>query len=220
MGDGNADSGAVKDLGKPCAGEPHARFDERGLETGHGHGTAAPAKIMRGQRRTYRPPRQPPTLPRRQSLLRSQARYALLPAATPRERRFAPARTPIIPRDPLLLNRGRQATSPDRRAMRVLAAGAKRPSRGVAAGRSAQRACERSSDWRRGAAGSPDPYYDTARNFAGSSDSYDFTADPYDFRADPYYVLSPTVRLMVRLCVDPWRSGQTSCRTDWRGRRF
>ena len=30
--------------------------------------------------------------------------------------------------------------------------------RGVAAGRSAQRACERSSDWRRGAAGSPDPY--------------------------------------------------------------
>ena len=29
---------------------------------------------------------------------------------------------------------------------------------GVAAGRSAQRACERSSDWRRGAAGSPDPY--------------------------------------------------------------
>ena len=31
--------------------------------------------------------------------------------------------------------------------------------RGVAAGRSAQRACERSSDWRRGAAGSPDPDY-------------------------------------------------------------
>jgi hypothetical protein len=31
------------------------------------------------------------------------------------------------------------------------------PSRGVAAGRSAQRACERSSDWRRGAASSPDP---------------------------------------------------------------
>src|SRR5207245_6844633 len=29
--------------------------------------------------------------------------------------------------------------------------------RGVAAGRSAERACERSSDWRRGAAGSPDP---------------------------------------------------------------
>src|ERR1700704_1649438 len=31
------------------------------------------------------------------------------------------------------------------------------PSRGVAAGRSAQRACSRSCDWRRGAAGSPDP---------------------------------------------------------------
>src|SRR5579871_890401 len=30
--------------------------------------------------------------------------------------------------------------------------------RGVAAGRSVQRACERSSDWRRGAAGSPDPH--------------------------------------------------------------
>src|SRR5258708_7518907 len=29
--------------------------------------------------------------------------------------------------------------------------------RGVAAGRSAQRACERSYDWRRGAAGSPEP---------------------------------------------------------------
>ena len=25
LGDGNADSGAVNDLGKPCAGEPHAR---------------------------------------------------------------------------------------------------------------------------------------------------------------------------------------------------
>ena len=36
--------------------------------------------------------------------------------------------------------------------------------RGVAAGRSAQRACERSSDWRRGAAGSPDP--DTSEGIA------------------------------------------------------
>src|SRR3984893_15636759 len=72
VGNGSADSGAVKGLGKPCAGEPHARFDERGLETEHGLGTAAPAKIMRGQRRTYRPPRQPPTLPPwGQSLLRS-----------------------------------------------------------------------------------------------------------------------------------------------------
>jgi hypothetical protein len=33
----------MKDLGKPGAGEPHARFDERGLETEHGLGTAAPA---------------------------------------------------------------------------------------------------------------------------------------------------------------------------------
>jgi hypothetical protein len=31
---GSADSDAVKDLGKPCAREAHARFDERGLETG------------------------------------------------------------------------------------------------------------------------------------------------------------------------------------------
>ena len=33
------------------------------LETEHGLGTAAPAMRTRGQRRTYRPPRQPPTLP-------------------------------------------------------------------------------------------------------------------------------------------------------------
>jgi hypothetical protein len=37
------DSVAMKDLGKPGAGEPHARFDERGLETEHGLGIAAPA---------------------------------------------------------------------------------------------------------------------------------------------------------------------------------
>src|SRR6266852_7570626 len=35
----------MKDLGKPGAGEPHARFDERGLETEHGLGTAAPAAL-------------------------------------------------------------------------------------------------------------------------------------------------------------------------------
>src|SRR5439155_10385343 len=40
-----------------------------------------------------------------------------------------------------------QAPRPDRGAR----------TRGVAAGRSVERACERSSDWRRGAAGSPDP---------------------------------------------------------------
>jgi hypothetical protein len=26
---------AVNNVGEPCAGEPHARFDGRGLETGH-----------------------------------------------------------------------------------------------------------------------------------------------------------------------------------------
>ena len=40
---GSADSGAMNDLGEPCAGESHARFDEGGLETGLGLGTAAPA---------------------------------------------------------------------------------------------------------------------------------------------------------------------------------
>ena len=78
MGDGNAESGAMKDLGKPCAGEPHARFDERGLETEYGLGTAAPATRTRGQRRTYRPPRQPPTLPRTGSRRCEVARYDLV----------------------------------------------------------------------------------------------------------------------------------------------
>ena len=64
MVSGNADSGAVKGLGKPSAGEPHARFDEGGLETEPGLGPAEPAKRVRGQRRTIRPPRQPPTLPK------------------------------------------------------------------------------------------------------------------------------------------------------------
>jgi len=41
---GNAESGAMKDLGKPDEGEPHVRFDEGRLETGPGLGTAAPAK--------------------------------------------------------------------------------------------------------------------------------------------------------------------------------
>src|SRR5258708_30178855 len=40
---GGADSGEMNDLGKPGAGERHARIDERGLETGYGFGTAAPA---------------------------------------------------------------------------------------------------------------------------------------------------------------------------------
>ncbi len=41
--------------------------------------------------------------------------------------------------------------------------------RGVAAGRSAQRACERSSDWRRGGAASPDPDKLTQRTYAKRS---------------------------------------------------
>jgi hypothetical protein len=36
----------VKNVGKPCAGEPHARFDGRELETeqtGHGHEEEQPS---------------------------------------------------------------------------------------------------------------------------------------------------------------------------------
>ena len=32
----------MNDVGKPCAGEPHARFDGRGLETGHLRHRASP----------------------------------------------------------------------------------------------------------------------------------------------------------------------------------
>ena len=42
---GDAENDAMKDLGKPGAGEPHARIDERGLETGYGLGAAAPAAL-------------------------------------------------------------------------------------------------------------------------------------------------------------------------------
>src|ERR1700674_4519519 len=48
----------------------------------------------------HRPGGGEPAAPRRQSLLRAQARYALLPAATPREGRFAPRRTLPSPRSP------------------------------------------------------------------------------------------------------------------------
>ena len=58
---GTADSSAMKGFGKPGAGELHARFDERGLETRYGYGTGACNK-MQGQRRTYWLSRQPPTL--------------------------------------------------------------------------------------------------------------------------------------------------------------
>ena len=59
----------VKNVGKPCAGEPHARFDGRGLET-----EATPAMVeataARGEtpagapdlQPNHSPPRQPPTL--------------------------------------------------------------------------------------------------------------------------------------------------------------
>jgi hypothetical protein len=34
---------AVNDVGEPCAGEPHARFDGRGLETRRKYYVGAPA---------------------------------------------------------------------------------------------------------------------------------------------------------------------------------
>ena len=61
---------AVNDVGEPCAGEPHARFDGRELETertyhGHGSGTpwretagtlkAAGPTARRGHRASFRP---------------------------------------------------------------------------------------------------------------------------------------------------------------------
>src|SRR6478736_347747 len=63
-------SRAVNDLGEPCAGEPHARFDGRGLETEHpGQGSEEeqPSGKLFGSHgfAAYRqdlPPRQPPTL--------------------------------------------------------------------------------------------------------------------------------------------------------------
>jgi hypothetical protein len=61
---------AVNDVGEPCAGEPHARFDGRELETkrpDHGHEDKRPDGKPPGHRgfATYRqapPPRQLPTL--------------------------------------------------------------------------------------------------------------------------------------------------------------
>jgi hypothetical protein len=60
----------VKNVGKPCAGEPHARFDGRELETertGHGHEEERPSGKPLGTNGfvTYcqnTPPRQLPTL--------------------------------------------------------------------------------------------------------------------------------------------------------------
>jgi hypothetical protein len=61
---------AVNGVGKPCAREPHARFDGRGLETerpGHGHWGGTTDRETGGHEgpRPYRqapPPRQPSTL--------------------------------------------------------------------------------------------------------------------------------------------------------------
>jgi hypothetical protein len=61
---------AVNDVGEPCAGKPHARFDGRELETehtGHGHEEEHLAGNCRGTSGlvTYSqelPPRQLPTL--------------------------------------------------------------------------------------------------------------------------------------------------------------
>ncbi len=36
---GEGERRPVKDVGEPCAGEPHARFEGEGLETGVGYGT-------------------------------------------------------------------------------------------------------------------------------------------------------------------------------------
>ena len=63
---------SVNGVGKPCAGEPHARFDGRELETGwisrHGHGEERLYGKPFGHQgsMSYRrstPPRQFPTLP-------------------------------------------------------------------------------------------------------------------------------------------------------------
>ena len=117
-----------------------------------------------------------PAAPRRQSLLRSQARCALLPAATPRLRAGywvlrcsvptsteSPAPTPLSPG-----GSGFRTTTGSKLGPGYWGSYMPALKRGVAAGRSAQRACERSSDWRRGAAGSPDPDYVLAGATLGS----------------------------------------------------
>jgi len=54
----------MKDLGKPGAGDSHARFDEGRLETGSGLGPAEPTMQCVDSAGPPRPPRQSPTLPR------------------------------------------------------------------------------------------------------------------------------------------------------------
>ena len=41
---------SVKPVGEPDAGNPHVRFDERGVETEHGRASEAPADERAGNR--------------------------------------------------------------------------------------------------------------------------------------------------------------------------
>ncbi|MBM2811012.1 MAG: hypothetical protein HW416_1771 [Chloroflexi bacterium] len=59
---GNADSGAMNDLGEPCAGESHARFDEGGLETEPESWDRSACNEVRGQRQTLKCHRASPLL--------------------------------------------------------------------------------------------------------------------------------------------------------------
>jgi hypothetical protein len=53
---------AVNGVGKPCAGEPHARIDGRELETGHGSGHGGGEERPTGNRMVTAAPRLPPIL--------------------------------------------------------------------------------------------------------------------------------------------------------------
>ena len=52
----------VNGVGKPCAGEPHARIDGRELETGHGSGHGGGEERPTGNRTVTAAPRLPPIL--------------------------------------------------------------------------------------------------------------------------------------------------------------
>jgi hypothetical protein len=79
----------VKDVGKPCEGEPHARIDGGRLETErrHGHRSEAarrgnPGKSGCGTYRRATSPRQPPTLHRvREACQEAERRFGLRPTA-------------------------------------------------------------------------------------------------------------------------------------------
>src|SRR6476659_5517132 len=53
---------AVNGVGKPCAGEPHARIDGRELETGHGSGHGGGEERPTGNRTVTAAPRLPSIL--------------------------------------------------------------------------------------------------------------------------------------------------------------